>query len=387
MRSLGVLLFFLFLLSASGGNSQAQLGDLVFHDDLDRESLRHAIHHSLEFLSKLPPDRPVGEYPRKVTAREVGDSLFAFMELLDHRDRPEKFAQEIRSRFELYPSVSAPVDDEVLFTGYYQPVVDGSLSETREFSFPVYGKPRDLIVGEMVTLAPQLRTEKLVGRLEGDQLVSYYSRYEIDGLERLKGKGYEIAWVKDPVELFFLHIQGSGLLRLEDGRRLYLNYAASNGRPYTGIGKLLIDDRKILEDEMTMQRLRRYLMEHPDERDALFARNQSYVFFRFGNTGPLGNLDVPLTPGRSIATDSRLFPKGALAFVVSRKPIFDSTGNLVTWQPFSRFVLNQDTGSGIRGRKRVDLYFGSGHEAGQAAGVMKSAGTVYFLIKKKTRPD
>ena len=132
-----------------------------------------------------------------------------------------------------------------------------------------------------------------------------------------------------------------------------------------------------------MQRLRRYLAEHPDERDDLLAQNESYVFFRFVNNGPLGSLEVPLTPGRSIATDSRLFPKGALAFVVSRRPILDAGGNLNGWQPFSRFVLNQDTGSAIRGPKRADLYFGSGPEAGLAAGFMKSAGTVYFLIKKK----
>ena len=132
-----------------------------------------------------------------------------------------------------------------------------------------------------------------------------------------------------------------------------------------------------------MQRLRRYLMEHPEERDALFAQNESYVFFRFVNNGPLGSLEVPLTPGRSIATDSRLFPKGALAFVVSRKPVLDATGNLTGWQSFSRFVLNQDTGSAIRGPRRVDLYFGSGHEAGMAAGVMKTNGKVYFLLKKK----
>ena len=132
-----------------------------------------------------------------------------------------------------------------------------------------------------------------------------------------------------------------------------------------------------------MQHLRRYLAEHPEERDGLLAQNESYVFFRLVKEGPLGSLEVPLTPGRSIATDSRLFPKGALAFVVSRKPVLDAGGNLTGWQPFSRFVLNQDTGSAIRGPRRVDLYFGSGHEAGLAAGVMKSNGMVYFLIRKK----
>jgi membrane-bound lytic murein transglycosylase A len=370
----------------SGGveNGHAQDRELpLFKDDLDQDSLHRAIHRSLEFLQKLPPDRLVGEHPRKLTALEVKESLLSFMDLLGFWDRPEMLAEEIRSRFELYPSSSGPEEGEVLFTGYYQPVIEGSLIQSQEFRFPIYGKPKDLVEAETVTLQPQAHVEKTVGRLRGDSLVPYFSRYEIDRLGQLKAKGYEIAWVKDPVDLFFLHIQGSGLLRLEDGRLLHLNYAASNGRPYSSIGRHLIDSGKIPEQELSMQRLRRYLMEHPNERDALFAQNESYVFFRFVKSGPLGSLEVPLTPGRSIATDARLFPKGALAFIVSQKPIFDAAGNLLGWQAFSRFVLNQDTGSAIRGPRRVDLYFGSGNEAGQAAGVMKSSGSLYFLIRKK----
>ncbi len=379
-----VFLFFLLLFPGGVANGHAQDRELpLFKDDLDQDSLHRAIHRSLEFLQKLPPDRLVGEHPRKLTALEVKESLLSFMDLLGFWDRPEMLAEEIRSRFDLVPAVEDHGEEGVLFTGYYQPVIEGSLTETPEYRFPVYRRPDDLIEVELGGFQPQLRGEKVVGRLEGNRLVPYPSRYEIDGLGRLKGKGYEIAWVKDPVDLFFLHIQGSGLLRLEDGRLLHLNYAASNGRPYRSIGRLLIDSGKIPEQELSMQRLRRYLMEHPDERDALLAQNDSYIFFRFVNNGPLGSLEVPLTPGRSIATDARLFPKGALAFIVSQKPIFDAAGNLLGWQPFSRFVLNQDTGSAIRGPRRVDLYFGSGNEAGQAAGVMKSSGSLYFLIRKK----
>ncbi len=381
--SLRVFFFlFLLLLPAPAGSGQTWDDLPLFNDDLDQDSLRRAIHRSLEFLAKLPPDRSIGEQPRKITAREVKESLLSFLNLLDLWDQPEKLGREIRARFDLYPLSETP-EGEVLFTGYYQPLIEGSLTETRQFRFPIYGKPKDLIVADMVTVTPQLRVEKIVGRLDGDRLVPYLSRYEIDALGRLKGKGYEIAWVKDPVDLFFLHIQGSGIMRLEDGRQVQLNYAASNGRQYKAIGRLLIDSGKIPEQEISMQRLRRYLMEHPEERDALFAQNESYVFFRFVNNGPLGSLEVPLTPGRSIATDSRLFPKGALAFVVSRKPVLDATGNLTGWQSFSRFVLNQDTGSAIRGPRRVDLYLGSGYEAGLAAGVMKTNGKVYFLLKKK----
>lgn len=385
MWLLRALFFFLLLFfPARGECGQSRETDLsFFHDDMDRESLRRAVEQSLGFLAKLPADHPVGERPRKVTALEVRGSLISFLRLLDLWDQPEKLADEIRSRFELHPTAGGAGAGEILVTGYYQPVIQGSLTETTEYRFPIYGRPKDLIVAEMVTLIPQFRAEKVIGRMDEDRLTPYFSRHEIDGLGRLRGKGYEIAWAKDPVDLFFLHIQGSGLIRLPDGRRLQLNYAASNGRPYKSIGRLLVDSGKLSEEEVSMQRLRRYLAEHPEERDALLAQNERYVFFRLVNDGPLGSLEVPLTPGRSIATDARLFPKGALAFVTSRRPLLDSDGNLAGWQPFSRFVLNQDTGSAIQGPRRVDLYFGAGREAGQAAGFMKSSGMIYFLLPKQ----
>ncbi len=371
---------FFFLWAGSSGAGEG--GPLLFKDDLDPDSLQRAIHRSLEFLQRLPADRVVGEWPRKFTSGEVRESLLSFLGLKDLWKSPESLARAIHSRFDLFPSDGNDGRD-VLFTGYYQPLIAGSLTESSEYRFPLYRKPADMIEAEQVTLGSQPSVEKIVGRLEEDRFVPYYSRHEIDGLGLLKGKGYEVAWVKDPVELFFLHIQGSGILQLEDGRRLNINYAASNGRPYRSIGKVLLERGKISEAELSMTRLRRYLRESPEERDTLFAANETYIFFRFVKEGPLGSLEVPLTPGRSIATDSRLFPKGALAFVASRRPLSDNAGNAVGWRPFSRFVVNQDTGSAIRGSKRVDLYFGSGERAGIDAGHMKSAGQLYFLIKKK----
>jgi membrane-bound lytic murein transglycosylase A len=145
---------------------------------------------------------------------------------------------------------------------------------------------------------------------------------------------------------------------------------------------LLIDQEKIPREDMSMQRLRRYLLDYPEERDDIFFYNESYVFFRFLEEGPLGNIEVPLTPGRSIATDARLFPKGALAFVFTQTPVLDADGRLVAWQPVSRFVLNQDTGGAIRGLQRAALYFGTGDEAGAQAGYMNRPGKLYFLSLK-----
>ena len=351
-------------------------------DDLDRESLRTALRRSVSYLEKLPPERIVGEQPRQFTAREVLESLLAFEQLLDRRDCRDCWKRDFRGQFDLIPSSGDPGLETVLFTGYYQPVIEGSLVPTPEYAYPIYATPADLIVTEQTTLTPSMASVKTVGRLEGGNLVPYYSRREIDELGSLRGRGYEIAWVKNPIDLFFLHIQGSGILQLADGRRLLIGYAGANGRPYRSIGRLLIDRGKIPQGEMSMQRLRRYLLDYPQEQNEIFSYNESYVFFRFLEEGPLGNLEVPLTPGRSVATDARLFPKGALAFIVTERPILDGAGQLVGWEPFARFVLNQDTGGAIRGPQRADLYFGTGFEAEAGAGYMNRPGKLYFLSLK-----
>jgi len=351
-------------------------------DDLDLDSLRLAIRRSVAYLEKLPPERVVGVEPRQFTARDIMNSLLAFEPLLDLWHCRECWSRELAIRFDFIPSSADGELAEVLFTGYYQPLIAGSLVATADYAFPIYGRPSDLMVAEQVNLARGAIAEKVFGRVQGERFVPYYSRREIDGEGALRGQGYEIAWVKDPIDLFFLHIQGSGLLELPDGRRLHVSYTAANGRPYRSIGRLLIDRGKISKSEMSMRSLRRYLMEHPEERKEIMEHNESYVFFRFVQDGALGSLEVPVTAGRSIATDSRLFPKGALAFIETQLPVINGAGEIIEWRVFSRFVLNQDTGGAIRGPQRVDLFFGAGAEAGAQAGFMNSSGKLYFLSLK-----
>jgi membrane-bound lytic murein transglycosylase A len=350
----------------------------TLNDDLDVTSLRMAIGQSLTYLQKLPPERAVGEQPRLLTAHEIRNSLIAFTRLLDRRQRRECLAREIAARFELVASSAESPQAEVLFTGYYQPVIDASLTRTDDYRFPIYAVPADLIAYE------QDGARKL-GRIENDVLVPYYSRREIDQLGVLRGRDLEIAWVKDPIDLFFLHIQGSGLLRFADGRELTIGYAGQNGLAYRSIGRLLIDSGRVAKEEMSMQRLRRYLMENPAEQDEVFAYNESYVFFGLSDGGAVGSLGVPVTAGRSIATDSRLFPRGALALIQTDIPIIGAQGELAGWRPVTRFVLNQDTGGAIRGQQRADYYFGTGEEAGAMAGYMNRSGRIYFLVLKNDR--
>ena len=351
---------------------------LAISDDLDVDSLRAAIGHSLAYLYKLPPERVVGEQPRPLTAKEIVDSLRAFEKLLDHWHCPACLNREIAARFEFVPSSADDQSAEVLFTGYYQPVIEGSLVPTEEFRFPLYGKPDDLI-----TAQPSDDGGRSASIIDPGMPLPYYSRREIDELGALKGRGLEIAWVKDPIEIFFLHIQGSGIIRLPDGAELSVGYAAQNGRPYRSIGRLLIDSGKIAKEEMSMQRLRRYLADNPGEQSEIFAYNESYVFFRVNSGGPIGSLGVPVTSGRSIATDARLFPKGALALMQTEIPIVDEAGQLAGWRPVTRFVLNQDTGGAIRGAQRADYYFGTGAVAGGMAGYMNRPGKLFFLTLRK----
>jgi membrane-bound lytic murein transglycosylase A len=225
-----------------------------------------------------------------------------------------------------------------------------------------------------------------VGRYTGQTVVPYYDRREIDDENVLAGKAEPLAWVKDPVDVFFLQIQGSGKVFLDTGQVVNVHYHGTNGRPYRAIGALLIQEQIIPKEEMSMQKIRAYLHAHPEEMAAVFNYNPSYVFFKLESEGPLGYINVLLTPGRSIALDRRIFPPAALAFIQTKKPVVDSARQIDSWTNFSRFVLNQDTGGAIRGPGRADLFWGNGPYAEIAAGHLKHTGKLYFLILKPDRP-
>ena len=336
---------------------------------------------------KIDPDFEEATEGEEVDRREKLKSKWAQLEsVVGAGKRVKLIAQDIVDHFEIRAEAMLrqtqdegkamlvcmdSATTEVLFTGYYQPVIDGSLVRTEKFRYPVYGRPADLIIAEQVLLKPQLSVEKIVGRAEGEDFLPYYTRREIDQESRLEGRGLEIAWVADPIELFFLHIQGSGTIRLPDGTQLKIGYAGQNGWPYRSIGRLLIENGKHSKDEMSMQRLRRYLRENSQEQSEIFNANPSYIFFRLNPAGPMGSLEVPVTAERSLATDSRLFPQGALVLVSTEIPVVSGSGELTGWRAVTRFMLNQDTGGAIRGPQRADIYFGADEMAANLAGYME----------------
>jgi membrane-bound lytic murein transglycosylase A len=210
----------------------------------------------------------------------------------------------------------------------------------------------------------------------------YYTREEIESKQVLEGQNLEFAWV-DPVDAFFVQIQGSGTVRFEDGEELRLGYAAKNGHPFIGISKYLSD--VIPVERMSMQAVDGYLRQLPeDEMKRILNKNPSYVFFRILEGKPVTSLGAEVVDGRTIATDPSFFPKGALAYMEFPKPVFKDEASIepIGWEPTSRLVLDQDTGGAIRGPYRVDLYWGSGKEAGRHAGVMKERGRLYYLVPK-----
>ena len=270
----------------------------------------------------------------------------------------------------------------MLFTGYYEPNLKGSLKQSNEYRFPVYARPDDLITVDLSLFSPRFKGEKIIGRYFNQAFVPYHERNEIDYEGSLKGKTKIIAWVNDPVDLFFLQIQGSGKIYLDSGKTINVHYHATNGRQYRSIGKLLIEDGKISRSQMSMQKIRSYLNDNPEELKRVLNYNQSYIFFKIEKEGPLGCLNVKLTPGRSIALDRSLWPEGALAFIETEKPLINGSGQIHVWTNFKRFVLNHDTGGAIKGPGRADLFYGNGLYAEIAAGHMKHLGKLYFLILK-----
>lgn len=353
-----------------------------FLDDLDRASLREAVKGSIKYFRSLPQDRHVIFGPDTYTVSQVASSLETILALLDETCTPEEFDHLVSSRFYVYQSIGRGWRRHVLFTGYYEPIVEGSLTRDEYHPYPLYRRPDELVQVRLGMFNPRLEGQRIIGRLEGQKLVPFYTREGINREGVLEGRGYEIVWLTDRVDRYFLQIQGSGLVRLKDGTYLRVNYDAANGRPYRSIGKLLIDRGEVTRKEMSMQRIRSYLHDHPEKMDEVLFHDPSYTFFRIVEKGPLGNINIPLTTGRSIATDSRLFPKGGLAFIITEKPVIDEKGEITGWKRFSRFVVNQDTGGAIRGPAKVDLFWGEGEIAEISAGNMKQMGKLFFLMKK-----
>jgi len=355
-----------------------------FTDDLDFQGLEQAVAQSLEYLQAVPASREFEFGRDRYTAAHVMLSLRRFQGFIQVRPSASSLQNYIRAFYRVYQSIGRDPQREVLFTGYYEPLLKGRRSINPEYQYPIYARPDDLLTVDLRAFSEKYAGEKLIGRTQDKSLVPYHDRREIEEGGALYGKARALAWVSDPIDIFFLHVQGSGKVVLEDGQVLNLGYDTSNGRPYRSVGQLLIEEGKISREEMSMQRIRAYLNENPAEIQRVLNHNPSYIFFKLTPDGPLGSINVKLTPERSIALDRAAFPPAALSFVETQKPLVDGQGRITSWVACRRFTLNQDTGGAIKGPGRADLFWGSGPAAEIAAGHLKHPGKLYFLV---LRPD
>lgn len=330
-----------------------------------REGLREAIDRSLSYLAK-PSSKKYFPYLDVSHDRAVR-SLRRFREILDRSTSGSELQQAVVREFEVYESVGWDMAGTVLFTGYFEPVYEGSLTRQGPFQYPLYRLPEDL--------ARDAEGTPLGRRMPDGRFVPYFTRREIEEGNLLRG--LELVYLKDPFDAFVIHVQGSARIRLTDGREVRVGYAGKTDRPYTSIGMELVKEGKIRKSDLSLAAIREYFRRHPAEVAAYLHRNESFVFFTFREGGPYGSLNEPLTPLRSIATDKSVFPRACLAYVSATLPV-DSPAA----RPVSFFALDQDTGGAIRSAGRCDLFYGTGPEKEALAGTTRGEGRLYYLFVK-----
>ncbi len=353
-----------------------QVSSLDWSDDMNYDGIETAVDRSISYYEQLPLDKDFyyGEYV--YSPEEMIASMKLFLNIIqNHRDND--LSNELKKRFLFFESRNT--EGNAFFTGYYEPVIKGSLWPDKDFTEPLYETPDDIVEVDLGQFSENWINEAIVGKLEGGRLVPYDNRDEIVYGLSLSGRARPIAYVSE-IELFFLQIQGSGVIKLRDGSLKRVNYDQKNGHPYNSIGSILRD--KILPEEISLQSIKSYLYSNPDEVRGILNYNQSYVFFSESENGPFGNIGVLLTPTRSIAMDKRIVPAGGLAFIETELPEF-ADGKVKDWKPVKRFALVQDTGGAIRDHGRVDIFFGQGKHAEMNAGYLKQNGRVFLLVARK----
>lgn len=332
----------------------------------DRRMLVAAVDQSLQYLRTPEAAKAYQNYPiAGITRDRVERSLKRFRQLLLSTRSAKALQQAVQREFVFYEAVGKDGQGTVDFTGYYEAVYTASRKPTRQFRYPLYRLPPDFTQWSK----PHPTREQLEG---------------VDGLQGSRGvlRGLELVWLRDRLQAFLVHVQGSARLRLTDGSTMTVGYAGRTNYPYTSIGKELVKDGKFPLENLTLQIVIDYLSRRPAEMNRYLPRNTSFVFFKETFNAPAkGSLRVPVTAERSIATDKSLMPPGALALIQTDMPIPSKAGKLQS-QFVNRYVLDQDTGSAIRGPGRVDIFMGTGSKAKERAGLIRTPGKLLYLFLK-----
>jgi membrane-bound lytic murein transglycosylase A len=329
---------------------------------------------------KQDPERVVGTDKIDLQAKDWHPACKAALKLNPGDEQSARlFFQEWFTPVEFYDY--KPVKG--LFTGYYMPSLKGSYKKTKEFSVPLYEVPSNLVTIDLGLFIPHLKNRKIVGRITGNKIVPFYTREQINK-GAIKDTAKVLLWIHSPIDRLFLEIQGSGIVELEDGTRVYVGYDGQNGAPYTAIAGVLIKKGVMTRDNASMQAIKRYLEAHPKQIDKVINQNKSFIFFRkLSLDAALGSQGVALTPGYSLAIDREWIPMGAPLWLNTTRP--DSKNPNIN-KPMQRLMIAQDTGGAIRGKVRGDVFWGGGDKATLIAGHMKNEGHYWLLLPRHTLP-
>jgi membrane-bound lytic murein transglycosylase A len=349
-----------------------------FSDDMDVESLIESAEHQVVYLEKQLPGEKIIFGADSYDTRWLLHSIRELLAKLEQKPDGKELNRFLHENYLLYQAGGRTGQQgrSMLVTGYYEPVFSGSLIKEPPYLTPLYSLPKTLVI------LPAGDGKNKIGRYTPDNtFVSYWTRAEIESNNLLHG--YELAYLRDPFDAFLLHVQGSGRIRLPDHTVRSVRFAGSNGLDYKSIGKLLVDEKIMTLEEVSVPAIRAYLELHPEQRQRILHHNPRFIFFNWGDSlSPKGSSGERLTPGRSIAMDTSALPGGTIGYLVSRRPVVDRDGNITSWKTFSRFVFPQDSGAAIKGTGRVDIFWGSGDYAELAASHMKEEGKLHFLVKK-----
>lgn len=331
----------------------------------DKQSLLKSVDHSLRYLDSAAAVQAYQKYPVPgITRDRVKRSLVRFRKLLLNSRSPAQLQTAVNREFVFYKSVGKDEQGTVHFTGYFEPIYAASRKQSAEYRYPLYRLPADF--DQWKTPHPTR------AQLEGE-----------DGLgTKSLLRGRELVWLRDRMEAFLVQVQGSARLRLPNGKLMSVGFAGKTNYPYTSLGKELIKDGVLPEEGLTLPLVINYFRSSPQQMNQYFPRNQSFVFFKETYGAPaMGSIGVPVTAERSIATDKSLMPPGGLALINASIPYPNDTKQLKP-RMVNRFVLDQDTGSAIRGAGRVDIFMGTGPIAGDRAGLINGTGELYYLLLK-----
>ena len=370
--------------------------EISFIDNSDSLSMIKAIDNQLEWLAKKEKTYKWQYGKRTVFRNEMIHSLKIFKQLwsLNFQNK-EKLSEEILNRFDIYTLRKGHGKTKI--TSYYSPIYQGSLKKDEIYRWPIYKIPNDAYTIEtnsfdknFILPGKARSANRVVARIDSvtKQVLPYYTREEIDFKNSLAGKGCEIVYLKNYFDLFSLHVQGGGFISINDSIYLKVNYAGKNSHSYKSIGRILLKEKKIAKENISMTSIREYLEQDTDEMKRICSQNPSYVFYSLDSTrytkidfsmAPHGSLDFPVTPGRSFAADKKKFPGGELAFIDAEDHNKQNGNKLI----ISNFCIDQDTGGAIL-NNHLDFYAGIGKKAGDFAGNFHTErGKIYFLIIKE----